>query len=311
MDQSIARKQYLIAAAIIFIGAVGFSTKAIFVKLAYRYGIDSISLLNLRMLFSFPFFLGLALWSSRNQSTDAYQLTLKDYRNIFILGLLGYYVASLFDFLGLQYIDASLERIILYLYPTLVLIMSAIFFKKKIKPIHVLALLLTYIGVGFAFLDNLGMEEQKDLIKGGILVFTAAISYAIYLVGSGEILPKVGTVRYNSISMTVACLAVFLHNGIVNRIDIFNFPTPVYWLSIAMALAATVIPTFMIAEGIRVIGSSNASIIGSIGPISTIMLAYIFLGERLGPWQWIGTLFVIAGVLLITFQKRAAQRIND
>ena len=304
------RKQYLIAAAIIFIGAVGFSTKAIFVKLAYRYEIDSLSLLNLRMLFAFPFFLGIAMWSARNQSPDTYEITRTDYRNIFILGLMGYYVASFFDFLGLQYIDASLERIILYLYPTLVLVMSAIFFRKKIKPIHVLALLLTYVGVGFAFLDNLGVDGQKDLIKGGMLVFTAAVSYAIYLVGSGEILPKVGTIRYNSISMTVACLAVFLHNAIVNGVDIFNFPMPVYWLSIGMALAATVIPTFMIAEGIRVIGSSNASIIGSIGPISTIMLAYIFLGERLGNWQWVGTLFVIAGVMLITLQKRATAANN-
>ena len=307
MNQSTTRKQYLIAALIVFVGAIGFSTKAIFVKLAYQYGIDSLSLLNLRMLFAFPFYLVIAIWSAKNQKAEDYQLTRIDYRNIFILGLLGYYVASFFDFLGLQYIDASLERIILYLYPTLVLIMSAIFFRKKIKLIHVLALLLTYIGVGFAFLDNFGVEGQKDLIKGGVLVFSAAISYAIYLVGSGEILPKVGTIRYNSISMMMACFAVFLHNGIMNGLDIFNFPMPVYWLSIAMALFATVIPTFMIAEGIRVIGSANASIIGSIGPISTIMLAYIFLGERLGNWQWVGTFFVIAGVMLITLQKRAAQ----
>ena len=307
MNQTVSRKQYLIAALIVFIGAIGFSTKAIFVKLAYQYGIDSLSLSNLRMLFSFPFYLGVAIWSIKNQTTDAYQLTQKDYRNIFILGLMGYYIASFLDFLGLQYIDASLERIILYLYPTLVLIISAIFFRKKIKPIHVLALLLTYVGVGFAFLDNLGVEGQKDLIKGGILVFSAAISYAIYLVGSGEILPKIGTLRYNSISMMMACCAVFLHNGIMNGLDIFNFPMPVYWLSMAMALFATVIPTFMIAEGIRIIGSANASIIGSIGPISTIMLAYILLGERLGNWQWVGTLFVIAGVMLITLQKRSSR----
>ena len=304
MLASPSRKEYLIAAIIVLLGAIFFSTKAIFVKLAYQYGIDSVSLLTLRMGFSFPLFLAIGFWSGRKKSNQDYKMTSKDWRSTIFLGLLGYYIASLFDFLGLQYVTASFERIILYLYPTLVLLISFIFFRTKIRKVHVLALALTYIGVGFAFFENLKIDQSDDVIRGSMLVFIAALAYASYLVGSGQLLPRIGTFRYNSISMSAACIGVFIHNGLLNGFDLLSFATPVYWIALAMAMVATVIPSFMMAEGIRVIGSSNASIIGSIGPISTIAMAYIFLNERLGWLQWIGTFFVIVGVLLITLQKK-------
>jgi len=295
---------YLIASITVLIGAIFFSTKAVFVKLAYQYEIDSVSLLTLRMAFSFPFFILIGFWSSRKKQGSDYVMTSQDWLLTILFGVLGYYVASLLDFLGLQYISASFERIILYLYPTLVLLMSFFLFKEKIKAIHLLALLLTYVGVGIAFYENLQLKLGNDIIKGSLLVFTAAIAYAIYLVGSGQLLPKRGTIRYNSISMSAACIGIFIHNGVVHGLDLFNFSAPIYYYGIALAMIGTVIPSFLMAEGIRVIGSSNASIIGSIGPISTIVLAYLLLGERLGWLQGIGTLFVIAGVLLITLQKQ-------
>lgn len=304
MKESPSRRAYLIAALTVLIGAVFFSTKAIFVKLAYQYNIDSVSLLTLRMVFSFPLFLAIGFWSFRKSSNQTYQLSKSDWRWSIGMGLCGYYVASLFDFSGLQYISASFERIILYLYPTLVLLIAVFFFHAKVKIIHVVALLLTYVGVGIAFYENLQTIEVHHVIKGTILVFCAALTYAIYIVGSGQLLPKIGTIRYNSISMSAACLGIFIHNFGLNGFNLSEFAIPVYWISLAMALISTVIPSFLIVEGIRVIGSSNAAIIGSIGPISTIGMAYLFLGERLGWLQWVGTLFVIAGILLITLQKR-------
>lgn len=304
MTETPTKKSYLFAALNVLVGAIFFSTKAVFVKLAYQYEIDSVSLLTLRMGFSFPIFLIVGFWASHKKNKKTDTLTSRDWLWTIFIGVLGYYVASLLDFLGLQYISASFERIILYLYPTLVLLISFLFFKSKIRKIHILALVLTYIGVGIAFYENLKMEQSEDIIKGSILVFSAAMAYAFYLVGSGQFLPKIGTFRYNSISMSAACIAIFIHNGWLNSFAIFDFVAPVYWLALVMAIFGTVIPSFMMAEGIRVIGSSNAAIIGSIGPISTIALAYIFLGERLGYLQWIGTLFVIGGVLLITLQKR-------
>lgn len=304
MKKSPSRRAYIIAAVTVLVGAIFFSTKAIFVKLAYQYNIDSVSLLTLRMAFSFPLFLSVGFWSLRKKSNQIYKLSISDWRWTIAMGLCGYYVASLFDFLGLQYISASFERIILYLYPTLVLLISVFFFHSKIKRLHVIALLLTYVGVGVAFYENLQTMEGNNIIRGTILVFCAALTYAIYIVGSGQLLPKIGTFRYNSISMSAACLGVFIHNIGLNGFNLAEFALPVYWISLAMALIATVVPSFLMAEGIRVIGSSNAAIIGSIGPISTIGMAYIFLGERLGWLQWVGTFFVIAGVLLITLQKR-------
>ena len=304
MQENPTQKTYLIAALTVLVGAIFFSTKAIFVKLAYQYPIDSVSLLTLRMAFSFPLFLLVGFWATRKKAMQTYTMTRQDWGYTIALGLFGYYVASLLDFLGLQFISASFERIILYLYPTLVLLISFLFFKTKIKSIHVIALLLTYVGVGIAFFENLQIAVEDDILKGSLLVFGAAVAYAIYLVGSGRLLPNIGTFRYNSISMSAASLGIFAHNGLVNGWDLLNFPTPVYWIALGMALVATVIPSFLIAEGIRVIGSTNASIIGSVGPIATIALAYIFLGERLGWLQWVGTLFVIAGVVLITLQRR-------
>lgn len=295
-----------IAAALVFLGAIFFSSKAVLVKLAYRYEIDSISLLTLRMVFSLPIFLIIAWFSNKSKESVAQPLSLKDWFYILVLGIAGYYLASLFDFMGLQYVTASMERLILFVYPTLVLVISAIFLGKKIKGVQYGALALTYFGIVIAFLEGLAMDGQKDFIRGGILVFVSALTYAIYLIGSGNLLPRMGTLRYTSFTMSAACLTIIVHHGVVYQWDLFDFPAEVYWLSIVMAVFATVLPSFLISEGIRVIGSGNASIIGSIGPVSTIVLAYIFLGERLGWLQWLGTVFVIGGVLLISLSKKTA-----
>ncbi len=294
----------IVGAVLVFLGAILFSTKAVLVKLAYRYEVDSISLLALRMLFSLPFFLLVATFSGRQKKKQGLSLSPKDWRHILLLGVLGYYLASLLDFLGLQYITASLERLILFVYPTLVLLIGAVVYREPVSRRQLGALALTYLGIAIAFSEGLSMNGGPNFILGAGMIFFGALAYAAYIVGSGRMLPRIGTLRFTSLAMTASAAAILIHHGIAYHWALFGFPLPVYGLAVLMALIATVIPSFMISEGIRNIGSGNASIIGSIGPISTIVLAYIFLGERLGWLQWAGTLLVIAGVLVITLQKR-------
>lgn len=297
------QQQKLLAALLVFTGAVFFSSKAIMVKLAYRYEVDSVSLLALRMLFSLPLYLGVLAISNRKlQRQNA--ISKRDWFYILLLGFAGYYLASLFDFIGLQYVSASMERLILFMYPTIVFLISAFVFRKKIIPIQYWALLLTYLGITIAFSENLSVEGGGAFLLGAGFIFLSALTFAIYIAGSGQLLPRIGTLRYTSYAMSVAGFAVLVHHGIVHRWDLFNFAPQVYGYGIAMAIFATVLPSFMVSEGIRIIGANNAAIIGSVGPISTIVLAYIFLDERLGFWQWIGTFFVIGGVLLISLYKK-------
>jgi drug/metabolite transporter (DMT)-like permease len=280
-----------------FLGAICFSAKAIMVKLAYIYQADALSLLTLRMLFSLPFFAGIAIYS--NRKTSGVNLTAKDWIQVIILGVIGYYLASLFDFEGLRFITAGLERLILFVYPTLVTILLAIFFKKKIGRREYAALLLTYFGIALVFVSDLNLY-QKNLWLGAALIFGSAFTYAIYLIGSGELIPKLGSMRYTSYAMIISTVAVCLHYMCSSEMKLFSFSKEVYLLSAAMALFSTVIPALLLSEGIRMIGSGRASIIGSIGPVSTIILAYFFLGEDITLYQLIGTTLVLAGVITVS-----------
>ena len=296
----------LIAAGFVFLGSITFSIKAVLVKLAYQYDVDTLSLLALRMSFALPFFVGIAIYSTRKNDKLKTPVTLskQDWTTLAFLGIIGYFAASYLDFWGLQYISASMERLILFIYPTIVLLLNAVFFKEKINRIQIIALLITYVGISIVFAEGLSITQQPNFVLGGFLVFCCAITYAIYLVGSGRLLPRLGTLRFTSHAMIFACLAVIIQHGIIQQWQLSGFAPQVYFYAFLMATLATVLPTLLVSEGIRVIGASNASIIGSVGPISTILLAYIFLGERLEFLQWIGAIVVIGGVLLVSLQRR-------
>jgi drug/metabolite transporter (DMT)-like permease len=297
--------QFIRGALFVFIGAIFFSTKAVIVKLAYRYDVDSISLLALRMLFSLPFYLLLAHLSNRQAKYAHIILSKKDWILILLLGVLGYYLASLFGFLGLQYITASLERLILFSYPTLVLLIGVIFLKEPVQRNQIIALFFTYTGIITAFSGSFIGGQNENIYLGGVLIFFSALCYAIYLVGSGYLLPKIGTLKFTSLAMSTAAVAVIIHHGLSHQWALFHFPMEVYILGAMVAILATVIPSLLISEGIRIIGSGNSSIIGSVGPVSTIVLAYIFLDEVLNWIQWVGTLLVISGVLIVAIQKKS------
>jgi drug/metabolite transporter (DMT)-like permease len=287
-------------------GAICFSTKAIFVKLAYRdTSVDAVSLLALRMLFSLPFFVISAFATSRK--TKNVRFTPLQWLQVAVIGCLGYYVSSLLDFLGLQYVSAGIERLILFIYPTLVVLMSAVVFKVKINVYQWLAIVITYAGLLFAFWGEATFDTSNpNFFRGAILIFACAITYAIYIVGSGRMIPAVGATKFNSYAMTFACIAVLIHFSIVNSNSLLDLETDVYLYSAAMALISTVVPSYLVTQGIKRIGSDNAAIVGSIGPVSTILQAYFFLGEPILALQIIGTGFILAGILMISRKPKPA-----
>jgi len=285
-------------------GAVLFSTKAIFVKLAYRDApVEALTLLALRMIFSIPFFIGAAVFTS-NKSTNV-KFTTKEWIYVALIGCLGYYVSSFLDFVGLQYVSAGMERLILFIYPTLTLLMSAIIFKVTIKPLQWVALMVTYFGLMIAFFGEVDFNSQqnKNFLFGAMMIFICAITYAGYIVGSGRLIPKVGATKFNSYAMCFACGAVLFHFFLFSDASIFHLPATVYFYSFMMAIFGTVLPSYLVAAAINRIGSGNVAIIGSIGPVSTILLANIFLNEGFTVWQLIGTTCILIGVLIIGKQK--------
>ncbi|MDD7887369.1 DMT family transporter [Flavivirga sp. 57AJ16] len=287
----------------IFLGILGivlFSSKAVMVKLAYQYKVDTISILLLRMLFSFPFYIIVAyLYRKQNR---AVAIKNKDYAWVVFFGFVGYYLASYFDFVGLTYIKASLERIILFLYPTIVLLLNRFFLKQPINKIQGGAIALTYLGIVIAFWDEVAISGSDTYI-GGFFILLSAITYASYLVGSGWLIPKFGVMKFTAYAMIVSCICVFVHYSIISEIDLFGFSWEVYFLGFLIAIFATVIPSFLVSASIKMISSSNFAIIAGVGPISTIVLAAIFLNESLTFLQLFGALAVIIGILLVSLKK--------
>lgn len=278
------------------ISAACFSTKAIMTKLAYQAGADAILVLFLRLLFALPFYLILAYYYQKKSTTT---LTTKDWILVLVLGWIGYYLSSLFDFIGLQYVPASLERLILFTYPTLTVIFYSILFKSKLQKKDYLGLALTYVGIGIIYIGN-DEFNQPDIIFGSILIFLCAITYALYLVGSGQLIPKIGAQRYTSYAMLSSTLAIFLHKIIDTGIPSFdNIPTNIIWLGVALAIVATVIPSITLAESIKLIGTEKSSIMATLGPVITIILANIVLEEPYSLRQFLGTLFILSGVYLV------------
>jgi drug/metabolite transporter (DMT)-like permease len=219
--------------------------------------------------------------------------------------LIGFYLASFLDFLGLRYLSAGMERIILFLYPTLVLVLSALFLGKRIGRVQIGAVLLSYLGIAIAFLGaDTEAADLAEFYRGAVLIFLGALAFAIYLMGTGELVPRLGTFRFTAYAMLAATAGVLIQEAIVNGFQLLDFHPMVYVYGAIMGILATVLPSFMITEGIRRVGSGNAAIISSVGPFSTIFLEYLLLGEYFGGWQWIGAILVVGGVLLISLTKR-------
>ena len=294
------RGDAVLGVAFALLAAVGFSGKAILVKLAYLSPVDAVTLLALRMLFSVPVFVGIAVWANYRHATP---LMRHDKWLVLALGLLGYYLSSLLDFLGLQYISAGLERLILFLYPTMTVILLALLQRKAISRRIKIALGLSYAGIALVFVHDAHLQGD-GVVLGATLVFLSTLSYSLYLVGAGHAIQRIGTMRFTAYAMIVASIACVLQFALTHPLSALDLPPRVYGLALAMAAFSTVLPVFMLSYAIRRIGSGNASLIGSIGPVSTIAMAYLVLGEHVSLLQIAGSALVLAGVLIVSLNSR-------
>jgi drug/metabolite transporter (DMT)-like permease len=281
----------LLAAA----GSIAFSGKAIIVKLAYRHGVDAITLVMFRMLFAVPFFIAMAWWAGRHQAP----LTRNDWWGVWGLGFSGYYLSSYLDFLGLQYISASFERLILYLNPTLVLLLGWVLYKRKITFRQGMAMAVSYSGVLLVFGHEVSLVGD-NIALGALLVFGSAVTYAIYLTYSGQLVQRLGSLRLAGLATTVACFFCILQFVLLKPLSALNVEPDVMWLSLLNAIVCTVLPVLMVMMAIERIGPGLTSQIGMIGPLSTLSMGAFFLNETFNLWILMGTVLVLVGVFWVT-----------
>ncbi len=285
--------------ALATLGAVAFSGKAIIVKLAYRHGVDAVTLIMLRMLFALPFFLAMSWWASRpTPQRRPVPLMRQDMLGIAGLGFTGYYLASFLDFAGLQYITASLERLILYLNPTLVLLLGWVLFGRRIGRRQAAGMVISYGGVLLVFGHEVTLQGA-DAALGAVLVFLSAVSYALYLFYSGEMVQRLGSMRLVGLATSVACALCIVQFVVLRPLGtVLEVAPEVLWLSVINATLCTVVPVMMVMMAIERIGSGLAAQVGMVGPMSTMIMGVVLLGEPFTAWLAVGTLLVIAGVFV-------------
>ena len=281
------------------VGVLCFSLRPILIKLAYAWAEDPVTLLALRMAFSAPFFVAVAFWSSRRATSTP--LDRRTLAQVVFLGLLSYWAASFLDFLALQYISAGLGRLVLFLYPTIVVMLSAVFLSRPMAARELVALLLTYAGLALVMLQSLG--GSRDVWLGCGLAMASSVCYAVYLVAGGQVIARVGSMRFSAYAMVAATLACLLQFVLLRPLDALVVPAPVFGYAAAMAVVSTVVPVFLTAEALRRVGANTVAIVGALGPVSTIFLGWIGLEEVMTPVQIAGVALVLAGVLAVSLRK--------
>ena len=281
----------LLAAA----GSIAFSGKAIIVKLAYRYGVDAVTLLMLRMLMALPMFALMAWWAGRGKAP----LERLDWLGVLGLGFSGYYLSSFLDFWGLEYISASLERLILYLNPTLVLVLGWFLYKKRIAQRQAVAMAISYSGVLVVFGHELSLAGSNAAL-GALLVFLSAVTYAVYLTYSGQLVKRLGSLRLAGWASTAACFFCLLQFALLRPLDVSQVHEQVLWLSLLNAVVCTALPVLLVMMAIERIGPALTSQTGMIGPMSTLMMGVWILGEPFNAWIIAGTILVLSGVFWVT-----------
>jgi len=277
-------------------GAIAFSGKAIIVKLSYRYGVDAVTVIMFRMLFALPLFLAMGWWSGRNKPP----LSRRDLVIVSLLGFLGYYLSSFLDFLGLQYITASLERLIQYLTPTLVMLIGWVLYRRRWEWRHVVGMAISYVGV----LLVLGRElrvEGSNVALGSVLVFMSSSAYAIYLVLSGEVVKRLGSLRLVGYASSVACVCCIVQFLLLRPVSSALTVAPeVIWLAVLNATLGTAMPVLLVMMGVERIGPALTAQTGMVGPMATLMMGVVLLGEPFTAWVAAGTALVIVGIFVFT-----------
>jgi drug/metabolite transporter (DMT)-like permease len=288
------------------LGAIFFSGKAIVVKLAYAYPVDASTLLAMRMLLSLPLFLGALIFTVLREKNAA-KMTAKDYGLITLAGLLGYYLASLFDFMGLQYITAGLERLILFTYPSIVLLIACIIKHQWPQPWQLVCMVLSYVGLAVVYGHETVLVGDNTAL-GVVLVFVSAICYASYLIVGERLLKRLGTIRVTAMATLVSAAAILIQINLQQPLSIIvEQPLPVWGWSLVNAVFCTFVPVFAVMTAISLIGAPRVSQLGMIGPIATIALGTWILKEPFTVWHAVGTALVIAGVALLSMKKEAKE----
>lgn len=284
--------------ALAVLAAFGFSFKAIFVKLSYAVApVEPVTLLVLRMSFAMP----IILWANYALSGSAPALKRKDWALLLALGVLGYYASSILDFAGLQYISAALERLILFIYPTITVLIGVLAMGKRLDSRQVGALLLSYAGIALAFAHDLQVAEDTRLVLiGAAFVFASAITYAMYSAGVEVAIHRLGTLRFTALAITVSTLATQIHFLATQPLSALVLPAPIYAYCAAMALFSTVLPILWQSAAIRRIGPARTVLIGTLGPILTIFFGRLLLDEAVSVTQVVGAGLVLGGVLLVS-----------
>ncbi len=302
--QEIQSKRFATGLILAIVGSIAFSGKAIIVKLAYRYGVDAVTLIMYRMLFALPIFAVMAWWASRGKEA----LTRNDWLGVLGLGFTGYYLASYLDFAGLAYISAALERLILYLNPTLVLLLGWFLYQKRMSSLQIRAMALSYAGILLVFGHEINIQaiNNSGTALGALLVFGSAVSYAIYLSYSGEMVKKLGSMRLVGLATTVACLLCIAQFLILRPIGAMAVAPQVIWLSILNATLCTAVPVLAVMMAIERVGAPLTAQTGMIGPLSTILMGVFILGEPLNAWIIAGTVLVLGGVYLVSRNRPAS-----
>ena len=292
------------------VGAIAFSGKAIIVKLAYRHGVDAVTLIMYRMLFALPLFVVMAWWAGRGKPA----LALRDWLGSAALGFSGYYLASFLDFAGLTYITAGLERLILYLNPTLVLALGWLLYRKTASRRQLLGLAISYAGVMLvfgveAFGHGAAGSGGSKVWWGATLVFASAVSYAIYLVYSAQFVQRMGALRLVGLATSFACLFCIAQFLLVRPLSAAQVAMPVIWLSVLNATLCTALPVLLVMLAIERLGAATVAQTGMIGPLSTILMGVWLLDEALTPVMVAGTVLVLVGIYVFTHQIKSIKKI--
>jgi drug/metabolite transporter (DMT)-like permease len=296
------KNQNFQAGLIALAGVVMFSAKSVFAKMAYVYKVGPISVIYLRMLFALPFVVIMGIWFERNKKQEKIQL--KDIILVFGISMLGYYISSLCDFIGLLYVEASIERLILFLYPTFVIIISAIFLKKNINIYQIISIVIAYSGLLLAFGNKMNMKNSNLFWYGAILIVFSSLTYAIFLVIADGLIARLGSFRFTTLAILSMCLCIIVHAMFSGKAKISGYNHHVYFDCLLMAIFSTVIPIYMFNYAIEKLGSSNVSIISCAGPICTLMYSSVLLNEVITLYQVLGTFIVVGGILIIYFRKK-------
>jgi drug/metabolite transporter (DMT)-like permease len=288
-------------------GTISFAFRPVLIKLAYgitgaAHPVSATTLLFLRMTLSLPFFLAMAWWINRDHG--AVPIAPRDWLGIVGLGLLGYYLASLLDFLGLQYVSAGIGRLIMFLYPTLVLVLSAVFLKKNPTRRELAALAITYTGIALVLSSRLCLApEHRAFMFGALLIFSSAMCYAVYLVTGSQLVKRVGSGRFTAYTMIVSSIPAVIQFALLESPAALQLPAQIWWIALLLATACTALPVLLVAEALKRIGANHFALIGALGPVTTVLADFFLLDGALGAAQMLGGALVISGVLLVTIKR--------